>query len=74
MNEKEAVEILKYDISAGEYSTTKTEVLETVLNLLEKQRKIIDSMAGEIVEYNLMLDDSNIFQNEEEVKKYFQMK
>ena len=37
MTKKEAIERLKYDISAGEYSTTKTEVLETVLNLLEKK-------------------------------------
>lgn len=48
MNEKEAKERLKYDISAGEYSTTKTEVLETVLNLLEKKDKIIDEIQKEV--------------------------
>lgn len=37
--EQETIERLKYDISAGEYSATKTEVLETVLNMLKKKDK-----------------------------------
>ncbi len=39
-------------ISVREYSTTKTEVLETVLNLLKKKDKIIDEMAKSIVHNN----------------------
>ena len=46
MTDEEAIKRLKYDISAGEYSTTKTEVLETVLNLIEKQQKEIEELKG----------------------------
>ena len=37
IEEQEVIERLKLDISAGEYSTTKTEVLETVLSMLKEK-------------------------------------
>lgn len=40
--EQEVIERLKLDISAGEYSTTKTEVLETVLSMLKEKDKEIE--------------------------------
>ena len=47
-NEQEVIERLKYDISAGEYSTIKTEVLETVLNMLKEKDRQINSKNGTI--------------------------
>lgn len=41
-NEQEVIERLKYDISAGEYSITKTELLETALKMLKEKDKQID--------------------------------
>ena len=42
IEEQEVIERLKLDISAGEYSTTKTEVLETVLSMLKEKDKEIE--------------------------------
>ena len=57
--EEEIIERLKYDISAGEYSTTKTEVLETVLNMLKEKDKLINEQLKENVSLQKELNEEN---------------
>lgn len=71
---KELSDKIEHLIKAYKELNEVRQAIDVVLNLLEKKDKIIDEIAGEIVEYNLTLDDSDIFQNEEEVKQYFEMK
>ena len=47
MLSKEEIERLKYEVSAGEYSTIKTEDLETVLNYID------NSISKEAIENKL---------------------
>lgn len=48
---EEAMERLEDDISVGEYSTTKTEILETLLKELERLHKENKKMQTEIAEH-----------------------
>lgn len=76
-NEQEVIERLKYDISAGEYSITKTELLETALKMLKEKDKQIELMS-ERIEWlcksnGILLDvehGENFFQ--EDIKQYFE--
>lgn len=55
--EQEAIERLEQDISAGEYSTTKTEVLETALNMIKQNSAEIQQKNTELAEKNAEIEE-----------------
>ena len=59
IEEQEVIERLKLDISAGEYSTTKTEVLETVLSMLKENSAEIEQKNTELAEKNAEIEKLN---------------
>lgn len=65
--EKKAIKSMK-EFAYTIHGTLSIKEAQIVLNLLEKKDKIIDEMAGKIYEEGI------VWNNEEEVKKYFERK
>lgn len=76
MNIEESISKLRRQITAGKCEKNIgipvfISDLETLLTAYEKQNKIIDLMAEDIIKYETELGYEGNYKNEEEVIKYF---